>query len=173
MKKYGWIVIVAVVVLSMGAYIETQRYGWSVPAAVVSTDNTLVSDANTTMKYANVPATAYSPAVGQNIVEISWSMGADAQSCVVHVFAARKNGDIAKVYTATLTAGKQTSTDSRKYVDTIASGTDTWITSCVLVDVAGADRMSRLLFDTCGYTSFFCQYTGLSSESVKAYYSGF
>ena len=154
--------------------LNTIRSKWNPEnRAAVATDDTLVTASATTMKHASLPAYVYKPEELHNAIEIAWTMGADAQSCAVNVFAARKGGDIVKVYTATITAGKQVSTDLRYWVDTIASATDTWISTVKEVDIGGADRQSRIVLDTCGYESFFCQYTGLSSESVRAYYSGY
>jgi len=158
------------VVLLMGSTLETARYGWSIPRGAVSTDDT--AHGATTSTYDDIPETAYKPTTGQNHVEITWTMRVDAQSCVVYVYAARPHGDIVLVWTATLTAGKQASTDSRYYVDTIASSTDNWLTPVKECDGSGADRMARIAFDTNGYAFFWCLYTGLSSESIKAYYSG-
>ena len=152
----------------------TIRSGWTPEnRAAVTTDDTLVTAGVTTMKQANVPATAYTPDIRQNAIEIAWSMGADGQSCVAYVFAARFNGDIVQAYTTTITAGKQVATDLTYWVDTIAAGTETWLTDIKIIDGGGADRMSRIVLDTCGYSSFFCQYTGLSSESVRAFFSGY
>ena len=154
--------------------LDTMRYKWSPEnRAAVATDDTLLTASATTMKAANVPVYAYHPEPSMNAIEIAWTMNADAKTCTVTVFAARRGGDIVKVYTATVTAGKQVSTDSLYWVDTIASGTDTWITTVTKVDFGGADRMSRIVLDTCGYDSFFCQYTAISSESIRAYYSGY
>ncbi len=174
MKKY--LPYLAITVLLMGAALETSRYGWSLPRGIVDTDDTILSaDAqNDAMVLANIPSSAYKPAEGQNCVEVAWSMTADGDSCVVYIFAARKNGDIVLVWQGTLTAGTQVATDSRRWVDTITTTTDNWITTVKLVDEGGANRMSRVVFDTCGYTSFFCQYTGLTgAETVKAYWSGY
>jgi len=154
--------------------LDTKRYKWTPEnRAPVAADDTLLTASATTMKAANVPVYAYHPENGQNAVEIAWTMNADAKTCTVTLFAARRGGDVVKAWTATVTAGKQVSTDSLYWVDTIATSTDTWITTITEVDVSGADRMSRIVLDTCGYDSFFCQYTDISSESIKAYYSGY
>ena len=127
----------------------------------------------TTYKNVNIPTHAYHPRADQKTIEVAWSMAADAQSCVVYLYAARRGGDVVLAYTTTLTAGKQVSTGSRYYIDTIAAGTETWNTDIVIIDGGGNDRMSRITLDTCGYDSFFCLYTGLSSENVEAYFSGY
>lgn len=160
-------------VLTMGAALNTWRYGWSKPASATSSDDTLVSADPTTMTYSDIPSSSYKPNENQNGIEIAWTMGADAQNCVAYLFAARKSGDIVLVWTATLTAGKQASTGGRYYVDTIASDTDNWIQPIILLDYSGSDRMARIILDTCGYYCFFWQYTGLSSESVQAEFSGY
>ncbi len=140
---------------------------------LVSTDDTLVDAAADTMKFASLPNYCYRPPSTQNAVEIAFTMGADAQSCAAFLYAARKNGDIVLVWDGTLTAGKQEATDETFYVDTLGSTTDNWITTIKEVDVGGGDRMSRIVLDTCGYSYFFVQFTGLSSESARAIYSGF
>ena len=173
MKKFIPFIILGLVVC-MGASLTTERYGWNKPRAIVTTDDTLVSADAATMKYANISTSAYKPNSAHNAIEIAWTMHADGEACVVYVFAARDNGDIVLVWTGTVTAGTQVSTDSRYYVDTIASSTDNWITTVEEVDGAGNNRMARIVFDTCGYTYFFCQYTGLSgSETIQERYSGF
>ena len=140
---------------------------------VVSSDDTLVSAAADTMMFADMPNYAYRPNSRQNAIEVAMAMGADGQSCVAYLFAARKNGDIVLAWTGTITAGTQEATDGKFYVDTIAASTDTWITTIKEVDGGAANRMSRLVLDTCGYSYFFVQYTGLSSESATSYFSGF
>ena len=173
MKKYLSLIILGLVIC-MGASLTTERFGWSMPRAVVATDDTLVSASATTMKDANIPSSAYKPNSANNALEITWTMHANDESCVVYVFAARSNGDIVRVWTGTVTAGTQVSTGSRYYVDTIASSTDDWITTVSEVDGAGNNRMARIVFDTCGYAYFFCQYTGLAGdEDIQEHYSGF
>jgi hypothetical protein len=140
---------------------------------LVETDDTLQDAAADTMMFANVPNYCYRPPSTQNAIEIAFTMGADGQACVAYLYAYRKNGDIVLVWDATLTAGKQEATSGEFYVDTIASSTDNWITAIKEVDVSAADRMSRIILDTCGYSGFFVQFTGLSSESARALYSGF
>jgi hypothetical protein len=109
-----------------------------------------------------------------NAIEIGFSMDADGKACAGTVFAARKNGDIVQVWTGTLTAGKQVSgIGTDVYVDTFGSTTDSWITTIKEVDAGGADRMARIVLDTCGYDYWFTQFTGLSSETAQAHYSGF
>lgn len=152
---------------------ETIRLGYSTPRPAISSDDTLVSASATTMKAANVPDYAYKPDTQQNAIEIAFTMGADGQACAATVFAARKNGDIVQVWTGTITAGTQVATDGSFYVDTFATTTDTWATTIKEVDSGAANRMSRIVFDTVGYTYFFVQFTGLSSESARAIYSGF
>lgn len=152
---------------------ETIRAPWSMPRAAVSSNDTLVDAAADTMMFEDIIAGSYKPPVTQNAIEIAFAMGADAQACAAFVYAARENGDIVLVWDGTLTAGKQEATDGLFWVDTFGSTTDNWITTIKEVDTGGADRMSRLVFDTCGYRYFFVQFTGLSSESVKTYYSGF
>lgn len=152
---------------------ETIRVGWSKPRAVISSDDTLLTASATTMKTANIPADSYKPESSQNAIEIAFLMDADGKACVVFLFAAKENGDVVLVWTATLTAGKQVATGGKFWVDTMAASTDTWITTIKEVDVGANDRMSRIVLDTCGYKHFFCQFTGLSSETVQAYYSGF
>jgi len=152
---------------------ETIRLGYSKPRAAITTDDTLVSAAADTMMLANVPDYSYKPNSQQNAVEVAWTMGADAQSCVAYLFAHKKNGDIVLVWTGTITAGTQESTDGRFYVDTFAATTDNWITTIKEVDGGGNNRMARIVLDTTGYYGFFSQFTGLSSESVQAIYSGF
>lgn len=152
---------------------ETVRNGWSDPREAISSDDTLVSAAVGTMKLANIPAYAYKPAPAQNAVEIAFTMDADGSSCVAYLFAAKDTGDIVLVWTGTITAGTQQATDGGVWVDTLATTTDNWITTIEEVDAAGADRMSRVVLDTCGYRSFFTQFTGLSGETVKTFYSGF
>jgi len=153
--------------------LETSREGWSVPRAICAADDTLVSASATTMKYANIPTGAYSPRERQNAIEVCWTLAANNNSCVAYIFAARNNGDIVLVWYGTITAGTQVATDGRFYVDTIATTAENWITSVTLVDYSAANRMSRLTFDSCGYQFFFCQYTGISSTSVQAKFSGY
>lgn len=153
---------------------ETIRSPWSTPQPVVSSDDTLVSAAADTMKFANIPANSYKPPFSHNALEVCFTMGADAQNCVAYLFAARELGDIVLVWTGTITAGTQESTDGRYYVDTVAtSTTDNWYPNVREIDGGGNNRMFRIRLDTCGYRYFFCQFTGLSSESVRPYYSGF
>ncbi len=140
---------------------------------LVSANDTLVDAAADTMKFANLPNYCYRPPSTQNAVEIAFTMGADGQACDAFLYAARKNGDIVLVWNGTLTAGKQVATSGEYYVDTLASTTDNWITTIKEVDVGAADRMSRIVLDTCGYSYFFVQFTGISSESARAVYSGF
>ena len=152
---------------------ETITAGWSAPRSAVSTDDTLVSAAADTMMFEDIITNSFKRPLSQNAVEIAFKMGANAQSCVAYLFASRRNGDIVLVWTGIITAGLQEATDGMFYVDTFASTTDNWITAIKELDASGNDRMSRLIFDSCGYTNFFCQFTGLSSESVIAMYSGF
>lgn len=152
---------------------ETIRIGYSRPRAAISTDDTLVDAAADTMMLADVPTYSYKPSTQQNAIEIAFSMGADGQTCAAFLYAHRKNGDIVLVWDGTLTAGKQVATDGTFYVDTLGSTTDNWITTIKEVDASGGDRMSRIVLDTCGYYGFFVQFTGLSSESARALYSGF
>ena len=176
MKKVKYILVFIVALalpVLMGAVLDTQRDGWSYPQDANGTDDTLVSAGVTTMKYANVPSARYEPRSRHNAIQCAWRMQADGQSCVAYLFAARTRGDIVLVWTATLTAGKQAATGSGFYVDTIASVTDNWGSGVGEIDIAGADRMSRIELDTEGYKYFFFQYTGLSSESIQAQYSGY
>ena len=152
---------------------ETNRSEWSVPRLAISSDHTLVSAAVGTMKFANIPTYAYKPSRTQNAIEIAFAMNADAAACVAHVYAARENGDIAEIWTGTLTAGNVENTDDDYWVDTFASTTDTWITTIKELDAAGNNGMSRIIFDSCGYRYFFVQFTGLAAETVRAFYSGF
>lgn len=152
---------------------QTVRRGWDTPRAAITTDDTLVSAAADTMMFDDIPSYAFRPPSALNALEVAFTMGANAQACAATLFAARENGDIVQVWTGTITAGTQESTDSRYYVDTIGSSTDNWITTIKEVDTGGNNRMSRIVLDTCGYMYFFCQFTGLASESVKAHYSGF
>lgn len=152
---------------------ETVRSGWTGPRAAISSDDTLVSASATTMKFANIPANSYKPPMTHNAIEVSFRMGADGQSCVAYLFAARRSGDIVLVWSGTITAGTQVATDGLFYVDTVAGSTDNWITSIKEVDGSGNNRMLRLVMDSCGYRDFFTQFTGLSSESVKSHFSGF
>lgn len=152
---------------------ETIRAGWSKPRTAVSSNDTLVDAAADTMMFEDIIAGAYKPALSQNAIEIAFTMGADGQACAAFVYAARENGDIVLVWDGTLTAGKQEATDGSFYVDTLGSTSDNWITTIKEVDGGGDDRMSRIVFDTVGYKYFFTQFTGISSESVTAIYSGF
>ena len=174
MKKWMLIpVALLIAVIAAGAVLDTQRDAWNFPQDANGTDDTLVGAGATTMKYANIPTARYVPGTRHNGLEIAWTMGANAQGCVAYLYAARRNGDITLVWTATLTAGTQESTSSRYYVDTIASSTATWATGVTETNTGGANTMSRILLDTLGYTYFFFQYTGLSSETIQAQYSGF
>lgn len=159
--------------LCTGAVLDTQRDGWQFPQDANSTDDTLVSASATTMKFANIPTQRYEPNSRHNGIQIEWTMGADAQSCVAYIFAAKSNGDIVLVWTATLTAGTQVSTSSRFYVDTAATITDNWGSGVVEIDGGGDNRVFRVTLDTEGHRYFFVQYTGLSSESIQAQYSGY
>ncbi len=154
-------------------YNETIRRGYNVPRAAISSDDTLVTAAVGTMKNANIPAYAFSPDSAMNAIEVAFTMGADAQACVAYIFAARKDGTIVQAWTSTITAGKQVSdVGTDVWVDTL-SGTDTWITTIKEVDGGGNDRQARVVFDSCGYEKFFVQFTGLSSETARAFFSGF
>lgn len=152
---------------------ETIRIGYQGQRAAITVDDTLVSAAADTMMYANVPNYTYKPSSTQNAIEVAFTMGADGQACAAYLFAYRKNGDIVLVWTGTITAGTQEATDGSFYVDTLASSTDNWITTIKEVDAGAGNRMSRIVLDTCGYYGFFVQFTGLSSESARAVYSGF
>lgn len=152
---------------------ETIRIGYSIPRGAISTDDTLVTASATTMMFADVPDYSYKPNSQQNAIEIAFTMGAAGQACAASLFAYRKNGDIVQVWNGTITAGAQEASDGSFYVDTFATTTDNWITTIKEVDGGASDRMSRLVLDTVGYYGFFVQFTGLSSESVKAIYSGF
>jgi len=152
---------------------ETFREIWHPTRAAISSDDTLVSAAVGTMKFANIPSYAFKPNTKLNAIEIAFTMGADAQSCAATVFAARRNGDIAQVWTGTITAGTQQATDGGVWVDTFGSTTATWATTPKEIDASGGNRMARLMFDTVGYDYFFVQFTGLSGETVKAFFSGF
>lgn len=140
---------------------------------LVETNDTLVTAAADTMMFADVPNYSYRPPSTQNAIEVAFTMGAEAQSCGAYLFAYRKNGDIVLVWSGTITAGAQEATNGEFYVDTFGSTTDNWITTIKEVDAGGNDRMSRLVFDTCGYSGFFVQFDGISSESARALYSGF
>lgn len=151
---------------------ETIRAPWSKPQPIVSSDDTL--PAATTSKFANIPSNAYKPTSTQNALEVCFTLGADAQNCVAYLYAARKNGDICLAWTGTITAGTQVSTDGRYYADTVASSTtDLWYPNIREIDGGGNNRVFRIRLDTCGYMYFYCLFTGLSSESVRPYYSGF
>ena len=167
------ILMICIVAIAMGAALDTARWGYSTPVDANTVDDTLLTDANTTMQWADLPAQRYRPDTQHNAIEIAWTMDSPADSCTCTVYAYRKGGDLTQVWTGTLTAGTQGSTDGREYVDTIASSTDTWISTVKEIDGGGNNRMSRIVFDTCGYAVFFCQFENLSSESIKAYYSGY
>jgi hypothetical protein len=154
-------------------FTETVRAGWSKPRSAISSDDTLVTAAADTMKYANVPTYSFKPPTSMNALEVAFTLDAEASEVVAYIFAARKSGDIVLVWTGTLTGGAQEATDGGVWVDTLGTTTDNWITTIKEVDVGGNDRMSRVVFDTCGYNAFFVQFTGLSSETAKAHYSGF
>lgn len=152
---------------------ETDRSGWSAPRAAIVANDTLVSAAADTMQFEDIPSYSYKPSPRQNAIEVAFSMGAEAQACAAYLFAARENGDIVLVWDGTITAGAQVATDGSFWVDTISASTDNWITTIKEVDVAGADRQSRIVLDTVGYKYFFVQFTGISSESVRSFFSGF
>jgi hypothetical protein len=152
---------------------ETVRKPWAYPRAIEDTDDTLVTAAADTQMFADIIDDPFRPDSTINAIEIAFTMKADGEACAAFLFAARENGDIVQVWDGTLTAGKQEATSGRFYVDTLGSTTDNWITTIKEVDVGGADQMSRIILDTCGYKYFFCQFTGLSSEDVQAMYSGF
>lgn len=154
-------------------YNETIRRAYNTPRAAVSSDDTLLTAAVGTMKYANIPSDSFKPDSGMNAIEVGFTMDADGKACVAYLFAARKNGDVVLVWTGILTAGKQEATDGGVWVDTVASSASYWPTTIKEVDGGGADRTLRIFLDTIGYKYFFCQFTGLSSETVKAHYSGF
>lgn len=178
MKRFASLVgIVMLLVCLMGAVLETNRFVWNAGTAV-STDDTLLSASATTMQYADIPTTNVFKADEKiNAIEVSWTMGAGGQACVCWIFAARANGDIVPVWTGTLecTAAnlEYVSTGSLYYVDSITATTSYWPTSIAEVCTSGADYTSRIFLDTCGYKYFIFQYTGLSSESVKQYVSGY
>ena len=152
---------------------ETIRRNYTTPRAAIATDDTLVSAAIGTMKFANIPSYAFRPDSAMNAVEVAFTMDADGKACAATLFAARDNADIVQVWTGTLTAGTQQATDGGVWVDTFATTTDTWITVIKETDASGNNRMSRIVLDTAGYKYFFVQFTGLSSETVRAFYSGF
>lgn len=154
-------------------YDETIRKGWESKRAAISSDDTLLTAAVGTMKNANIPDYAFNVPAIYNAIEVAWEMDADASNAVVYLFAAKEDGDIVLVWTGTLTAGKQVATGGGTWVDTVAGSTDNWITTVEEIDGGGADRMFRIALDTCGYKKFFCQYTGLSSETIKDWFTGF
>lgn len=175
MKKLMLLIPILVVgIVCMGAVLDTQRDGWQYPQDANDTDDTLVSAGATTMKFANIPTQRYEPNSRHNGIQIEWTMGADAQNCVAYVFAAKNQGDIVLAWNATLTAGTQASTKGAGfYVDTAASITDNWGSGVVEIDGDGNNRVFRITLDTEGHRYFFVQYTGLSSESIQAQYSGY
>ena len=156
---------------------ETIRSGWTKTRAEIDTDDTLVSASATTMKFANIPDYSYRPSTEQNAIEIAFLMGVNAESCAAYVFAARKNGDIVRVWAGNITAGTMEATDKGDhghFVDTFDTTVDSWITTIKEVDAGGGNRIARLVFDTCGYSYFFVQYTGLGAgETVWCEFSGF
>jgi hypothetical protein len=172
-KKSIIFIVIAICVLSMGAILETERFGWNKPRVAINTDDTLVTADANGMKFADIPTYSYQPNIKSNAIEVCWVMDDNGSSCVATLFAAREKGDIVKVWTGTITAGTQQSTSNEYYVDTIASTTETWLTDIIEVDGGGNNRMARIMLDTCGYKYFFFQYTGLSSETVRAYISGY
>lgn len=178
MKRFASLFgVVIVLVCLMGAVLETNRFVWNAGTAV-STDDTLLSVSATTMQYADIPTTNVFRADEKiNAIEVSWTMGAAGQACVCWIFAARTNGDIVPVWTGTLECTsanlEYVATDLRYYVDSISGTTSYWPTTIAEVNTGGADFTSRILLDTCGYKFFIFQYTGLSSESVKQYVSGY
>lgn len=154
---------------------ETIRQGWSEPRDYIDTDDTLVSASATTMKQANIPAYSYKPNSKQNAIEIAFLMGVNAEVCAAFVFAAKPDGDIVRVWTGNITCGTMEDTDhTGHYVDTFDTTVDSWITTIKEVDGGGGNRMARLVFDTCGYSDFFVQFTGLGGvETAKVIYTGF
>lgn len=151
---------------------ETSRERWT-KRPVVSADDTLLTAAIDTMKHANIPADSYKPNPLQNAVEIAFEMDADGSSVVAYLFAARMGGDPVLVWTGTITGGTVESTGGGVWADTFATTTDNWITVIKELDASGNNRQARLIMDSCGYYEFFCQYTGISGETVRDHYSGF
>lgn len=178
MKRFASLFgVVIVLVCLMGAVLETNRFTWNA-GSVVEEDDSLLNASATTMTKANISSTNVFVADSKiNAIEVCWTAGKAGDNCVCWIFAARANGDVVPVWTGTLectAAGTEfTSSDNRYYVDSITSTTSYWPTAIAEVNTAGADYTSRILLDTCGYKYFIFQYTGLSSESVKQYVSGY
>lgn len=170
-KKIVLFVVIAVIVFCMGATLETLRDGFKSLRAAVAADDT--AHTVTTSKYADVPSYAKQLDPAKNAIEVAFTGGADAQSCVAYVYLCRHESDVVLAWYGTITAGKQVSTAGTYYVDTIVTTLDNWIATITLVDEGGADRISRLMFDTCGYDKVWVMFTGLSSESFTALYAGY
>ena len=153
---------------------EYVREKWNQPRDSIAAAGVDTALAVTGRKFANIPAYAYQPRNNQKMLEISWTMQADAAGCAVFVYAARNGGDITLAYTTDLVAGKQLATNGGYYVDTIAAGTETWNTDIVIINGGNGDEMGRITLDTCGYRYFFCLFTGITgSETIQAHYSGY
>lgn len=180
MKKFiPWMLLICV--LAMGAT-KVYNYAQATLTSHVTTLRSAVAandtaPAETTGKYANAPAHAYTRQETDNYLEIWFAGNADTDSAVASVYACRRGGDVRKVWTGTLTVGARDSTSSENYVDTFATTTDTWITTVSEVDAGGNDRIASLVFDTCGYEKIWVYFDGSSdisgSEAYTVFISGF
>ena len=131
--------------------------------------------------YATISATSkvatYNVVGAQNIAEFCFTGPKDANTFVVEVYASRAYksstlSSMSKVCTLTMTTGKQVESTGRYFIDTIVVSNEFWLTSIVQVDIAGADRISRIAFDTCGYRYFSFVPTTVNG-TLKIYGTGF
>lgn len=116
-----------------------------------------------------------------NLIDLRFLGDTNNLTGTARIYAARKsinggiNPDLVLVASLALTVGQQPATRNGTalyYVDTIVV-TSTWYKAALTADNAGADRMARVGFDTCGYDIFFAliEYTDTHEWHVE--YSGF
>jgi len=162
----------------MAERLETINENWLVLKAKTEAGSSDAAHGATTSKNADIPATAIKRCREWNALEIAFTGHADGDTCGFALYAARRDGDIAVVFSGDITIGKQAATDGGYWADTIVEDAvaSKWITTVTLVDAAAGDGMSRIVFDTCGYDKFWVQFVAAEitgDEHYTAYYSGY
>jgi len=162
----------------MAERLETINENWLVLKAKTEAGSSDAAHGATTSKNADIPATAVKRCREWNALEIAFTGHADGDTCGFALYAARRDGDIAVVFSGDITIGKQAATDGGYWADTIVEDAvaSKWITTVTLVDAAGGDGMSRIVFDACGYDKFWVQFVAAEitgDEHYTAYYSGY
>ncbi|MCE5184565.1 MAG: hypothetical protein LLF76_00370 [Planctomycetaceae bacterium] len=169
---------------------ETHSVGWTVIRSEVDTADADPNAVERTKAYIQehyasmlyVPkretlrtVEAFRPVMHANYVQICFTCNDASATATATLYALRDPAGaispLEPMGSYTLAAGGQVTDDERYIVDTVAEVTDVW--EIKILDVAGADGVSKLEFDTRGYYGFLVLLTTISADDNISCYAAY